>query len=492
MAIMNEQEKEALVRYVLAKLAEAPQLVESNIKKGRTLLPHRRVYSRLRKHVDEFLMGEELGSITNRLILLPGLRGVGKTTLLFQLYRHLTEIKKIEQDRILYISADELKAYMDKGILDAIDVYIKEIHKTTLTAIDKELFIFIDEAHFDKKWSEVAKVIFDKSKKVFMIFTGSSALSLELNVDTARRIKKETAYPLNFAEYLSLKYEIYPPSTTSWSIRDLIFNFNEETLKNMQSKENDLTKKLIMLNKPIDKEWDNFVCCKGFPFGLEMPQIEIHERLFSMVDKVIEKDVFSLQSFNTESRNTIKRILSFLALQKPGGTSDAKLSERLGKSPTGIRNILEVLEKTHLILSVKPYGGAGKTVGKPWKYYFLSSSLNAALRFKLGSYDERDKEMLGIFAETLVASSLFRMKETVNMPSGIFYDSGEGGVDFLLFDAKERIIPLEVGIGRKDKKQINNAIKKYNSPYGIIVDNSQKISVEDNIIRIPLIIFSFV
>jgi len=47
-----------------------------------------------------------------------------------------------------------------------------------------------------------------------------------------------------------------------------------------------------------------------------------------------------------------------------------------------IWNILDVLEKTQLVFSVKPYGGAGKVVKKPWKYYFLSPSINAAIRFK--------------------------------------------------------------------------------------------------------------
>jgi len=134
-------------------------------------------------------------------------------------------------------------------------------------------------------------------------------------------------------------------------------------------------------------------------------------------------------------------------LQKPGGTSDAKLAARLNnRSPTMIRNILDVLEKTHLVFSVKPYGGAGKLVRKPWKYYFLSPSINAAIRFKLGVYDIRDRVMLGILAENLIASYLFRMKETLNMPTGFFYAPEEGGVDFLLQTGAGEIIPVEVGI----------------------------------------------
>ncbi len=42
-----------------------------------------------------------------------------------------------------------------------------------------------------------------------MIFTGSSALSLELNVDAVRRSEKESIFPLNFSEYLLLNHGVH-------------------------------------------------------------------------------------------------------------------------------------------------------------------------------------------------------------------------------------------------------------------------------------------
>ena len=487
-------EKEQLLKYTLAKLAEAPQMVKNHLEIGGGVLRYRRAYFRIKKYVDDFLMGEQLGTITKRLIILPGLRGVGKTMIVFQIYDYLKNQKKIDQDRILYFSTDELKAYLGKKILDVTDTFIQEVHKTSPVYLEKEIFIFVDEAHFDANWSETAKILFDQSKKIFMIFTGSSALNLELSVDAARRTTKEIVFPMNFSEYLTLNYEgWFPPKNMAESIRDLIFNGeNDAFVENASSKENELTKKILKLGKLIDKEWEDFVCYKGFPFTLNMGQVEAHEKIFSMIDRVIEKDVFSIRSFNTETRNTISRILSFLALQFPGGTSDAKLSERLGVSPTTIRSILDVLEKTHLVFSIKPYGGAGKIIRKPWKYYFLSPSINSAIRFKLGTFDRINKDMFGVLVESMVTSYLIRMKETVGLPSGVFYDSDDGGVDFIIQDAKENVIPIEVGSGKKDKGQVERAIKKYNSKYGVIICECPKIKKVANIIYIPLTTFSFV
>ncbi|RLI92950.1 MAG: hypothetical protein DRO89_01140 [Candidatus Altiarchaeales archaeon] len=79
--------------------------------------------------------------IENRVIVLPGLRGVGKTTLMLQIYKYLYLTKQIEQDRILYFSAvDELKEYLGAKISEVIGVYVESVFK----------IILIDEAHFDK------------------------------------------------------------------------------------------------------------------------------------------------------------------------------------------------------------------------------------------------------------------------------------------------------------------------------------------------------
>jgi len=314
--------------------------------------------------VNDFLAG----NTENRLIVLPGLIGVGKTTVIFQIYEYLLSQKKIEQDRILYFSTDELKAYLDGRIADVINIFIQEVHRTSLVNLDREVFILIDEAHFDKEWAQAAKIAFDQSKKVFLIVTGSSALNLELSVDVARRAKREVMFPMNFSEYLLLKHDFYPPRGMAESMRGLIFSPTKNlNLAHGTSTTNELMRKLITVDRPVEKEWEDCLCFGGFPFTLRMNQIDTHERISSVVGRVIEKDIFALQSFSTETRNTISRIITLLALQKPGGTSDAKLAVRLNRSPTMIRNILDVLEKTQLVFSVKPYGGAGKVVKKPWK-----------------------------------------------------------------------------------------------------------------------------
>ena len=429
----------------------------------------------------------------NKVVIVTGSsRGIGKTTMLLQLYDFLIKKQNINQDRVLYFSTDELKDYLGASISEVIDVFVEDILKTTLTLLNEKIFILIDETHFDEKWDTAAKIIYDQSKNIFLLLTGSSALNIEMSMDLARRAKKEKVFPLNFSEYLLLKYGLDVDDVISKSITMLIFNATEKNIENATNKENELTRKALQIGKSLDKEFSTFITLSDFAFSLDLEEKAVYDRIFSMVERVIEKDVFIIQSFNTETRAIIKRIIYFLASQSPGGTSDTKLAKHLETSSKQIRNILDVLEKTHIIFSIKPYGGAGKAVRKPWKYYFLAPSMNTAIRFKLGLYDKTSKDMFGVLVENMVASYLIRMKETINLPTGIFYDSEDGGVDFIVQDGKENIIPIEVGSGKKGKGQIERAIKKYNSRYGIIICECPKIKKEENIIYIPFTTFSFV
>ena len=139
-------EKEFLVDFVLAKIRNAPKLSEDQITVDGKQLDCRDGYHRIEGYVDEFLNGYE----DDRFIIMPGLRGLGKTTILLQIYDYLINEKKIKQNRVLYLSVDELRAYFGGRLIDVIDVFVNEIHGTSLVDLDEEVFILIDESHYDK------------------------------------------------------------------------------------------------------------------------------------------------------------------------------------------------------------------------------------------------------------------------------------------------------------------------------------------------------
>ncbi len=479
-------EKEEITRYLLGELNRMPEMAEMITQKNGIPLKYRSLYFRLKKRIDKFLKGGE-----ERLIIMPGLRGVGKTTILFQLYNYLTKERKLNRERILILFADELKKYFEIGILDAVKIFIEEIRKTDFPSLKEKTFIMIDEAHFDKEWDLGTKIIYDRSKNIFLLVTGSSALSMEMSADVARRSIREPLFPLNFSEYMILKHNFFPEKGTSITIRNLIFDPSKDAIERASSIWHRINMNSIRKNINLYREFRLFLTNGGFPFGLTTDEKSTYEKTNGMINRIVEKDVLTLKSFSTETRNLITRMIYFLATQKPGGVSDVKLARRFGASSKLIRDVLDTLERTHLIISIKPYGGAGKLVRKPWKYYFLSPSINTAIRYKLGILDVLDRKTLGTLAENLVVSTFFKVKETT-IEFGIFYDTEKEGVDFLIQKGINETVPVEVGIGKKNKSQIKKAIKRYKAKYGIVISDINDIKHEDNIIYMPITFFSFV
>ena len=76
---------------------------------------------------------------------------------------------------------------------------------------------------------------------------------------------------------------------------------------------------------------------------------------------------------------------------------------------------------------------------------------------------------IGSLIENCIASSLFILKQKSIKHFGIFFDDDKRNVDFLINTIEGVVIPVEVGVGKKSKKQISKAIRKYNSSYGIII-----------------------
>lgn len=98
--------------YLKKTLSLTPMRVKRGISHNGKLFAKREVFFKLKEHVDCFL---EDGS-DNRLIIMPGLRGTGKTTLLYQLYDYLSVECNIGQNQILYLNLDRLKDFEDFNI----------------------------------------------------------------------------------------------------------------------------------------------------------------------------------------------------------------------------------------------------------------------------------------------------------------------------------------------------------------------------------------
>lgn len=483
---MNQEDKNTLNIFIQNQINDLPTILNEELSYKNKKFNHRTDFHIIKEHIDDFLNGDNI----NRYFVLPGLRGVGKTTILYQTYEYLLKEKQIPANQILYFSCETLNKLTQCDIFETINQFITEIHQNNLMTLNKEIFLLIDESHFDKNWSLTGKIIYDQSKKIFMIFTGSSAISLEYHAEAARRMIRYEIPPLNYTQHLNLKFD-YNAGNIGGEISNLIFNGEIDAAKKSEQKINN---DLLNITEYNSIDWDNFFKYGGFPAVMNDNNYRtIQKKLFYSIDSIIEKDLKTIQNINQNSENYAYRLLKFLAQKVPGEISQNTLSNLIKSSSSTVNTILELLEKTHLIFHYEPYSGSNARVKKSWQYYFATPSLRHAINKNWGFSPMNQDEYDGILLENLVASGLFNLKNNENhFDFEVFFDSLKGGVDFLIKKEFENPIPIEVGHGNKTKRQIINAINKYDSDHGIIVSNTTlNIEKKDNIIYIPYKTFSF-
>ena len=452
---------------------------------------YRHIFYRLIKYLNDFLSESEP---KNRWVILYGLRGIGKTTLMFQIFNEIIS-KGVKNENILYLSVDDVVNYSGGNLAQTFESYFLKIKKMSIPRLNKKVFLLIDEAHFDKNWEATLKSIYDRSegkKNVFIMVSGSSAISLKISTDSARRSTREALFPLNFGEYSMLKYSIFQKRFMAGDLKKLILDGDFSVLKDLNDREKEIRKKYVTKGYSFDEEVNYFINYGGFASNLKENEVTSHKKVNEIVSRIVRTDIPLIHNFTNEAQTDIMRVIGNLALKKPGETSHTNLANNLNLSPTKVNQILDALESTHLIFSVKPIIKSGGSYARaPWKYYFLSPSILGSLCHNVG-IDINGEPQKGTLYETAVGASLFRLAET-NEEINIHYDKEkEGNVDFLIKkNLSGGIIPVEVGYN-KGKTQLKYAIERYKAKYGVLITNCEKIEYEENIIKIPIGTFLFI
>src|SRR3989344_4026784 len=132
-----------------------------------------------------------------QVVILSGLRRVGKTTLLYQMIQKL--IKKEASKKIFYFS-------FDKEVKDLIELL--ENYKE-LTGVDykkEKISVFFDEITKFKNWATEIKIVYDSNPNIKFYISSSSSINLEEDAikNLAGRYFLINVLPLSLLEYLEL------------------------------------------------------------------------------------------------------------------------------------------------------------------------------------------------------------------------------------------------------------------------------------------------
>lgn len=385
-----------------------------------------------RKALDEILPYLD----RRQILILKGLRRVGKTTLFYQLINHLIKEKNISPYKILYFSFDEMIEELD----EVIQFYIKEILKEDFINIKGKCYLFFDEIQKLKNWSEKIKILYDLYPNIKIFISGSAALGLIKGVKEsfAGRSFEFKINPLDFKEYLKFRK----------------INYDEDRLDIFKDK--------------LIRELDLYLYNSGFFEMIEENNPEIIRRYFkdSILERVIYRDI--PEHFSIDNPGILYRILDILASQ-PGMLVEYKnIANDLKRDRRTIAKYFEYLRWSFLLKPLYRFYSNLLTSEKKLKKYYLS---HPALTLALTGQPSPE-------AKGRIMENLF-----VSLTGGnFFYRSTSGEEVDIIVDPKKISpvlkresfgIPLEIKytnkIYPKDLRGLTSFMRRYKVKQGFII-----------------------
>ena len=438
----------------------------------------RNAFLRLRMHLDRFLQR----SSSVRWVVMFGLRGAGKTTLLAQMYTSV----KADNRRKLFLSVDQVTQVFGVSLKDVIDVY-EEMLGTPFEQLREPVFLFLDEVQYDPKWATLLKSIYDRSTRIFITTTGSSALSLQASPDVARRAIFERLYPMSFCEYVKIKHNRTEIKGLSLTLRKAIFS-----AKNA----GDLYTQLKKIETEVRKYWngieqkdvDAYMRYGTLPFMIALNnEALVYDQIKKTLERVVSVDIPHIAKFSPEIISKIPMIL--YAIAESDELSLTGMANKFDISRPVIGEVLDTLEKTETIHRIYPHGSHMNQAKKASKYLFASPAFRAMYFNFIGNITTENNYKGKLLEDTvgLYLNRIFNGKPGASLT----YDSASGGADFIVRQGDEHFV-VEVGYGEKNFDQVILTMNKQGlaARYGIIISQSPLfVDTKKNIVSIPLSYF---
>ena len=492
----------------------------------------RPVYCDLAESIENFLDDKTSHS---QWTIITGLRGVGKTTLLAQLYQH----PSLDSCAKFYLSLDEVHA--GGATIDDVVTIVEHRIKSRIANTKSPVFVFLDEIHFLPQWSLATKILYDNSRNLFLVCTGSSAISFWTNPDIGRRAKMISMPPLSFQEFRGIEniyYQIaWKHYTDEWDkklktpslaiglsdkIRQALFE-----VPSAQEAYNNLKPLGVELEKQEagTEAIDNYVNFYGsLPYAAVIKQRrryyqedtdfdvftashphkqivepskessgnEIKERILQTLNTLFLRDLEVLGKFDIETKAKFLRLLLLLA--NANDISLRKVAKNLSLNVLTVQNMLKALSDGEIIIPIAPAGASLGKISKPYKYLFGSPALRLALSslhlHSRGGLDPVAASRLrGQLLEDTVAMYLKRLFISQPVSGLVEYDARDGGADFIVMPRglKSEAVVLEVGYGKKTAKQVASTLKHFKGRYGLVITNENLgLDEKNNAVFVPL------
>ena len=345
-----------------------------------------------------------------------GPRQSGKTTLLKNILKNL-----------------ENAIFLDFGDRTLLELFTEDIESFIDLYIKKYKYVFIDQFQYAKDGGKNLKYIYD-NYKTKIIITGSSAtdLSIQSIKYLVGRIFVFNLYPLSFEEFLNFKqpeiYKIYCKRSPSKQITEKIF--------------------------PIFQE---FCIFGGYPqVALSNDEKEKELVLKNIYNTYFLKEIKEI--LNLPGDHKLSKLIRLLSIQSGGMVNYNDISSITGFSYHELLNHLNILEKTFITLTSRPFFTNKKTeLVKAPKIFFLD---NGFRNIVINNFNQlKNRQDKGFLYENFVASEIAKANYKLNY----WRSKSKAEVDFVI-EGSGKIMPFEIKsdlLKPKITKSLHSFIDRY-------------------------------
>jgi hypothetical protein len=285
-------------------------------------LPVERLSSVLREQYEAFsnvdlgiqrdLLSEISSALSSpKILIITGLRRVGKSTLLAQIAQtQLTDnyfFVNFEDERLLNFTADQFDS----------------LHEALIGLFGERKIFLFDEIQNVPEWERFVRRLHDQGYRFIITGSNSSLLGQELGTKLTGRSVRFELFPFSFTEYIVFR-GVDPPRTSALTTSE--------------------RGNLLKLSR-------EYIQSGGIPDALKYPQLDIHKTLY---DDVLYRDIAARHGIdNVKSLQE----LAFYLVSNPASEisyNKLKTSLKLGSVNT-VKKYISYLENAWLFFTINKY-----------------------------------------------------------------------------------------------------------------------------------------
>jgi len=278
---------------------------------------------------------------TERLIVIRGQRGSGKTTLVLQ---QLQSNPKAG----IYLGLDNI--YFEANRLVYTIEHLYEAGYRTF---------YLDEVHRYHTWSKDLKNIYDSYTDIQIVCTGSSVLEIDKGQeDLSRRAAVYELPGLSFREYLNLR--------KGFSFEPLQLNHIFESHHNISATTND--------NTDVLHHFADYLKQGFYPYFIDGWE-SYPGKLREVTQLTLDVDIAIYEDLNAATLRNMKKLMYVISQSVPFNPNISSLSKKLDIPRNTILKILDLLDKAGVLMLLRTGTHGISYLQKPEKIYLQNTNL---------------------------------------------------------------------------------------------------------------------